>query len=195
MLIGYARTSTQDQVAGFEDQLAELTKAGCEHIYKEQVSSVVERDQLNAMLSFIRKGDVVVVTKLDRLCRNVVQLLETVTLIEAKGASLRILGMQLDTGTATGRMVLTMLGAVAELERGQMLERTRIGLAKAKAEGRCRGRPPHQMAKATTVRTLLAGGMGPVEVAEQTGMSRASVWRISKGMDAGFDTSMCRVKA
>ncbi len=184
MLIGYARTSTEDQVAGFEAQLGELTTAGCKKIFQEQVSSVAERDQLTELLSYVRDGDTVVVTKLDRLARSVAHLLSIVASIEARGASLRILAMQLDTSTATGKLMLTTLGAVAEFERSMMLERQRVGIAKAKAEGRYKGRPATAMKQGDAVRTLMAEGLGAVAIADRLGISRASVWRISRALDA-----------
>src|SRR5690606_41482934 len=117
MLIGYARTSTLDQVAGFEAQRRDLEAAGCQKIFAEQVSSVGNRVQLKAALDYLREGDILVVTKLDRLARSVRDLMEIVDTIEAKGAGLRILGMNLDTTTPTGRLMLQVLGAVAEFER------------------------------------------------------------------------------
>lgn len=183
MLIGYARTSTLDQVAGFEAQKRDLELAGCRKLFSEQVSSVSQRDELDAMLEFIREDDVVVVTKLDRLARSVRDLLEIVARIEAKGASLRILAMQLDTGTATGKLMLTTLGAVAEFERSMMLERQREGISKAKREGKYKGRVPTAKNKADDVRKLLESGVGVCAVAIQTGISRSSVWRIAKGIN------------
>lgn len=184
MLIGYARTSTEDQAAGFEAQRRDLEAVGCKKIYSEQVSSVAERAQLDDLLNFIREGDVVVVTKLDRLARSVRNLLDIVAQIEAKGASLRILAMQLDTSTATGKLMLTTLGAVAEFERSMMLERQKEGIAKAKRDGKYKGRVPTAMAKTDQVRALLADGVGVCAAADQLGISRSSVWRISKAIAA-----------
>ena len=183
MLIGYARTSTLDQVAGFEAQKRDLETAGCRKIYSEQVSSVSERAELDDLLGFIREDDVVVVTKLDRLARSVRDLLDIVARIESKGASLRILAMQLDTGTATGKLMLTTLGAVAEFERSMMLERQKEGIAKAKREGKYKGRKPTAQAKASQLRTLLADGIGLCAAANQLGISRVSAWRISKAVN------------
>ena len=99
--------------------------------------------------------------------------------IEAKGASLRILAMNLDTSTATGRLMLNVLGSVASFEREIMLERQREGIAKAQGEGKYKGRKPTARAKANEVKALLATGAGPVQVAEQLKLSRSSVWRIA----------------
>ena len=128
MLVGYGRTSTVEQEAGLEAQQRDLRAAGCERLFCERVSSVATRAQLEAVLSFVRSGDTLVVTKPDRLARSVSDLLGIVSALEAKGVALRVLSMggsALDTGTPTGRLMLTMLGAVAEFERALMLERQR----------------------------------------------------------------------
>src|SRR5947199_9337367 len=103
MLIGYARTSTLDQTAGFEAQLAELAQAGCEKVFREQVSSVALRAQLEAALDYIREGDVLVVSKLDRLARSTQHLLDVVEPVKRRAAHLHVLDRGMDTGTATGQ--------------------------------------------------------------------------------------------
>ena len=180
MLIGYARTSTLEQKAGLEGQERELTAAGCERLYIEQVSSVdvVARVKLAEVLDFIREGDVLVVTKLDRLARSVQHLLEVLDKLTKKGASLRILGLGIDTATPTGKLMLTILGSIAEFERGIMLERQREGISKAQAEGRYKGRKPTAQAKAAEVRSLHQNGVRPTDIAKQLGIGRASVYRI-----------------
>ncbi|MEK0084201.1 recombinase family protein [Benzoatithermus flavus] len=189
MLIGYARTSTTDQEASFEAQQEELRKAGCEKVYREQVSAVAkERPQLDKALGHLRPGDVLVVTKLDRLARSVEHLIALVRQIEASGASLRILGLGLDTATPTGRLMLTMLGAVAEFERSLMLERQRVGIEKAKGEGKYKGRKPTARAKSAQVMDLKAQGVGPAEIARRLGIGRASVYRILGRRLASGDT-------
>ena len=177
MLIGYARTSTTEQVAGLEAQQRDLEAAGCTRIFAEQVSSVAEREQLSAALDYLRDGDVLVVTKLDRLARSVRDLMEIVHQVEAKAAGLRILAMNLDTTTPTGRLMLQVLGAVAEFERAIMLERQREGIAKAKAEGKYKGRAKTAMAKAGEVESMLAAGVSPTEVARKLRIGRSSVYR------------------
>jgi DNA invertase Pin-like site-specific DNA recombinase len=99
MIVGYARTSTVEQVAGFEAQLKELEAAGCEKVFQEQVSSVTTRAQLQAAMEFIREGDVFVVTKLDRLARSVMDLMTILQSLDRKKAALRILNMGIDTQT------------------------------------------------------------------------------------------------
>lgn len=186
MIVGYARTSTTDQKAGLEAQLRDLRAAGCDEVYQEEVSSVdtVNREKLAEVLRFIRQGDVLIVTKLDRLARSVKHLHDVVEAITAKGASLRILDMSIDTGTSSGRLMLNLLGSIAQFEREIMLERQREGIAKAKAEGKYTGRKPTARAKSEEVLRLVAEGMPAAEVAEKLGIGRASVYRIIKGSEA-----------
>src|SRR5258706_15430094 len=177
MLIGYARTSTTEQVAGLDAQQRDLEAAGCNRVFAEQVSSVAQRDQLEAAVDYLRDGDVLVVTKLDRLVRSMRDLLEIVARIEAKGAGLRVLAMHLDTTTATGRLMMNVLGSVAEWERSMMLERQREGIAKAKAAGKYRGRARTAMTKAGEVESMLAAGVNPTDIARRLGIGRSSVYR------------------
>lgn len=180
MLIGYARTSTLDQKASIEAQVRDLRAAGCEKIFQEQVSSVDvrRREQLSQALDFVREGDALVVTKLDRLARSVAHLLEITHYLAERGVALRILDLGIDTGTATGKLLLTVLGGIAEFEREIMLERQREGIAKAKAAGKYKGRKPTARAKSKDVLELHAQGVGPTEIARRLGIGRASVYRI-----------------
>lgn len=177
MQIGYARTSTLEQVAGLEAQQRDLEAAGCEKVFSERVSSVSQREQLEAVIDYLRDGDSLVVTKLDRLARSMRDLIAIKDRIEAKGAGLRILAMNLDTTTATGKLMLNVLGSVAEFEREIMLERQREGVAKAKAEGKFKGRAPTARAKAGEVEAMLAAGESPTVVAKKLGIGRSSVYR------------------
>jgi DNA invertase Pin-like site-specific DNA recombinase len=146
MIVGYARTSSLAQLAGLEAQERELRAAGCDKIFREQVSSVAERAQLEAALDYVREGDSICVTKIDRLARSVGDLLAIVARLEAKRVSLRVLSISgnqpLDTSTSTGRLMLAVIGAVGQAEREAMLERQREGIARAKREGRYKGRVP-----------------------------------------------------
>jgi len=108
-----------------------------------------------------------VVTKLDRLARSVAHLVEIAGRLQKKGVSLRILGMGIDTGTATGRMMLNIVGAIAQFEREMMLERQREGISKAKAEGKYTGRKPTAKAKTVKVRQMREQGVRLVEIARQ----------------------------
>lgn len=117
MIIGYARTSTLHQVAGFEAQVQELRRAGCEKLFQEQASTRSDRSQLRAALEFVRDGDVFVVTRLDRLARSVADLMGIIDGLERKRVGLRILNLGMDTQTPTGRLMLTVLGGVAQGRR------------------------------------------------------------------------------
>ena len=176
------RTSSLAQVAGLEAQERELRAAGCDKIFAEQVSSVAQREQLEAALDYVREGDTFTVTKLDRLARSVGDLLEIVARLEAKKVSLRVLAMSgaqpLDTGTAIGRLMLAVIGAVGQAEREAMLERQREGIAKAKAEGRYKGRVPTVRRQAAEIIRLKEEGVRPSEIASRLGIGRASVYRV-----------------
>ena len=185
MQIGYARSSTLDQKASIEAQLRDLNAAGCEKVFQEQVSSVdvARREQLALALDFVRQGDTLTVAKLDRLARSVAHLLTIVEQLKAKGASLRILNLGIDTSTPTGKLMLTMLGGIAEFEREIMLERQREGIEKARRDGKYKGRQPTAMAKAAEVREMITQGVKPAEAAKRAGISIRSLYRI-KGSDA-----------
>lgn len=181
MLVGYSRTSTAEQVAGLEEQSRVLAATGCARIFEEQVSSVAMRAQLDAAIAFVREGDTLVVTKIDRLARSTTDLLNVIATLERKGVGMRILdlgGTDVDTQSATGRMLLTIMAAVAEAERTMMLERQKIGVAKAKAEGRYKGRVPTARRQSGRVMELRASGLGPSAIAAALSISRASVYRI-----------------
>jgi DNA invertase Pin-like site-specific DNA recombinase len=183
MLIGYARTSTVDQQAGFEAQLVELNTYGCERTYQEQVSAVATRTQLEAAIDMLREGDKLVVTKLDRLARSVSHMGDLLEQIEAKGAGLVILSMgneRVDTSTATGKLILNMMVSVAQFEREMMKERQVEGIKRAQAEGKYKGRVPKAMQQADKVKALVAAGVDRVKVQEQLGMSKASYYRCLK---------------
>jgi DNA invertase Pin-like site-specific DNA recombinase len=182
MIIGYARTSSFDQVAGLDAQVRDLLAVGVEKVFSEQVSSV-DRDRrvkLADALDFIREGDTLIVTKPDRLARSSAHLHELLERITAKGAALRVLSMGLDTSTPTGKLLLSVMGAVAEFEREVMLERQREGIARAKAEGKYRGRQPTARAQTMAVIDLYRQGVTPTEIAKRLGIGRASAYRIVK---------------
>jgi DNA invertase Pin-like site-specific DNA recombinase len=177
MRVGYARTSTLEQQAGFEAQLRELKAAGCQKVFQEQVSSVGKREQLEAALDFVREGDILSVTRLDRLARSTQHLLEIVERVKRKGANLQILGLGIDMSTATGQLIFTIIAGIACFEREMMLERQREGIAKAKAEHRYKGRKPTARAKSAEIRVLTEQGLGATEIARKLGIGRASVYR------------------
>jgi DNA invertase Pin-like site-specific DNA recombinase len=188
--VGYCRTSTLEQQAGLDAQVRDLTAAGCEKIFSEQVSAVGKRPQLEAALDFIREGDALIVTKLDRLARSTQHLLEISDRVKAKKADLSILNLGADTSTATGKLIFTIIGAVGAFERELMLERQREGIAKAKAEGRYRGRKPTARARAAEVKALKANGVRPVDIARRLGIGRASVYRVL-GAEAERENARC----
>ncbi len=178
-LIGYGRVSTADQKAGLEAQLRDLKAAGCVKVFYEELSAIAtKRPELERALDYLRDGDMLIVTKPDRLARSTADLLDIATRLESKCVTLRILSMNVDTGTPTGKLLLTMLGAIATFERELMLERQREGISKAKAEGRYKGRAPTAKAKSAQVVDLHRSGIGPVEIARRLQIGRSSVYRI-----------------
>lgn len=178
MIIGYARTSTVDQIAGFGAQIGRLGEAGCEKLFQEQVSSVGKRGQLEAAIEFVREGDVLVVTKLDRLARSVADLMATIQKLDNKAVGLRILDLGMDTHTPTGKLMLTVLGGIAQFEREMMLERQREGIAKGKAAGRYRGRKPIARESQAEVLRLAALGLTKANIAQKLGLGEATVYRV-----------------
>lgn len=180
MKIGYARTSTVEQIAGLEGQERDLKAAGADKVFSERVSSVAKRDQLEAALEFCREGDTLIVTKLDRLARSMAHLVTITQQLEKKGVTLNVLAMNLDTSTPTGKLMLNLLGSIAQFERELMLERQLEGIAKAKAEGKYKGRVPTAQRKAADVIKLKAEGLKAEEIADRLKISRASVFRVLK---------------
>ena len=185
-LVGYARASTLDQKASIEGQERDLKAAGCHKTFSESVSSVdtEERHQLWAAMDYLREGDVLVVTKLDRLARSTADLSRLVEQLHQKGAALRVLDIGLDTSTSTGRLMLNLLGSIAQFEREVMLERQREGIERARREGKYKGRKPTARQKADNVLDLWNQGVGATEIARKVGVGRASVYRILKDKEA-----------
>jgi DNA invertase Pin-like site-specific DNA recombinase len=178
MLVGYGRTSTVEQSGSLERQVQRLSALGCERVFSEQISSVARRAALDEALAFVRQGDTLVVTRLDRLARSVADLVDITRTLDRKGVSLSILDLSLDTSTPTGQLMLNLLGSIAQFERQLMLDRQKEGIQRAKAAGRYKGRKPTAMAKAEEVRAMVGAGEKPSSVARALGISRASVYRI-----------------
>ena len=181
ILVRYVRTSTCDRQAGLDAQIRDLKASGCEEIFSEQVSAVAERDRLKEALRFVRRGDTLVAGKPDRLARNTTDLLRIVDDLDRRGVGLIMLsmgGQRIDTRSPTGKLMVTMLAAIAEFERGLLLERQREGVAKAKLDGKDRGRKPTARAKAADVIRLNAEGLQRTEIAARLGIGIASVYRV-----------------
>lgn len=181
MLVGYARTSTVEQAAGLDAQIRDLSTAGAERIFSEQLSSVAKRDKLAETLAFVRDGDVLVVTKPDRLARSTAELLTIESDLTHRGIGLLILSMggtPLDTRNPTAKLMLTILAGVAAFEREIMLERQREGIAKAKSDGKYRGRAPTARRQADSIRTMRATGKTPSDIAKALGIGLSSVYRL-----------------
>jgi DNA invertase Pin-like site-specific DNA recombinase len=182
-LVGYARTSTADQDAGLTAQFRDLKAAGCTKVLQEQASSIAERSQLERALEYVRGGDTLVVTKVDRLARSTTGAWETVKRLESVddgGAGLRVLnlgGETVDTKSATGKLILTIFAGFAQFEREIMLERQREGIAKAKAEKRYLGRKPSARLKAGEGVRLFKDGRTVSQVANLLAIGRGSVYR------------------
>jgi DNA invertase Pin-like site-specific DNA recombinase len=146
MKIGYARVSTQDQDLAL--QLDALTKEGCEKIFQEKASGAQrDRPELKAALGYMRKGDTLVVWKIDRLARSMKQLIETIESFQDGGIGLKSLQDPIDTSSPSGKLVFHIFAALAEFERGVIRERTTAGLQAARERGRVGGRPPALSAK------------------------------------------------
>jgi DNA invertase Pin-like site-specific DNA recombinase len=178
MLIGYARSSTVEQEAGYDAQVRDLQKAGCEKIFAEKVSSVARRDQLEAAIDYIRDTDQLIVTKLDRFARSTADAIELERRISAKGATLKILNLSIDTSTATGRLTFNVIASIAQFERELMLERQREGIAAAKAKGLYKGRKPTVRMQTVEIHRLHDEGISNAEIARRLGVHRSNVGRV-----------------
>lgn len=179
MLIGYCRVSTTDQNINLQED--ELEKAGCERIFSDVVSgSKTERVGLKEALDFARKGDVIVVWKIDRLGRSLKHLIEVINDLQAKGIGFRSLTQNLDTTSAGGMLIFNVFASVAEFERSLISERCRAGLMSARARGRVGGRPRSlDQKKIEIAKTLYADGKTPVKAICEAlgGVSRATFYR------------------
>ena len=178
--IGYARVISTDQDLAIQEEA--LRAAGCTIVRSEKRSGtkIEGRDQLQTILDFLHAGDVLTVTRLDRLVRSVGDLMRIVDLLAEKGASLRVLNANIDTSTASGKAFLGMLGAFAEFETNLRRERQLEGIAKAKIAGVYKGRPAS--IDADQVRQLKSDGQGASEIAKRLGIGRASVYRLLAGV-------------
>jgi DNA invertase Pin-like site-specific DNA recombinase len=173
-VIGYARVSTIDQDLSIQE--AALRAAGCDVIRAEKRSGATTqgRDELRTVLDFLHAGDVLMVTRIDRLARSIADLQDIVRQVRVRGASLKATEQPIDTGTAAGKCFFDMLGVFAEFETNLRKERQLEGIAKAKANGVYKGR--RASIDAATVREMKAHG--PTAIAKALGIGRASVYRV-----------------
>lgn len=186
MLIGYARVSTDEQNLGM--QLDALRAAGCEKVFCDEAISGAEtnRRELNKALRALSAGDVLVVWKLDRLGRSLAHLIQVITLLDAEGIGFRSLSEAIDTTTASGRLLFHIMGAIAEFERSLISERTRAGMAAAKARGQTLGRERKLTDEDASWarRTIALGRMTPYEVARTLRVSMPTLYRALRRTEA-----------
>jgi DNA invertase Pin-like site-specific DNA recombinase len=177
-MYGYARVSTLSQSNDL--QITRLRAAGCDVVRQEAVSgrSRVGRSELETILEFVRPGDALVVVKLDRLGRSTRDVLNLVHELESKGAALRVLEPEIDTSRPEGRVILTTLSMVAEMELTFIKERQRAGIEAAKAKGTYKGRK--KSIDRDAVQRLRQEGVGATEIARRLGIGRASVYKVLK---------------
>lgn len=176
MLIGYARVSKDEQ--NLDLQLDALKAAGVERIFTDKISGVKERKGLNDALSHLREGDVLTVWKLDRLGRSTIELMMLLNELHKRKVEFKSLTDGIDTATPMGKFYFTMSSALAQLERDRLIERTRAGLAAAKARGRNGGRKPKLTAEQIEMaKRLLESGKPPREVAKAFSVGRTTLYR------------------
>jgi DNA invertase Pin-like site-specific DNA recombinase len=181
MNIGYARVSTQDQNLDLQNDA--LKAADCEQIYTDKMSGAkTNRPGLDEILGFIRKGDTLVVWKLDRLGRSLKHLIQVMQLLDERGIYFKSVQESLDTSTPGGKLIFHVFGALAEFERDIIRERTLAGLASARARGRVGGRPRKLSKKQVEMaKNLMADINIPIaEICETMGVSKATLYRYSK---------------
>lgn len=192
---GYARTSSLEQQAGLNDQVARLKAAGCDSVVAEQVSAtdMEARTAWTALMASLKAGDTVSITKIDRVARSISDMVGITKALNDIGASIRILDMNIDTKTPTGALMLNIFTSVAQFEKDMMLERQRVGIAAAKERDKTlpleqrtyKGAKPTARAKADAVLALLADGTRTKEqVAKDLNIGVASVYRILKAHKA-----------
>lgn len=176
--IGYARVSTLDQ--DHTTQIEKLESINCKRIFTEKKSGTTKesRTALADCMEYLREGDTLAITKIDRLARSARDLHNIVHDLEARGISLLVLDQQIDTSTSTGKAFLGMLATFAEFETNIRKERQLEGITKAKKEGKYKGRKPTAKLLKPKMLKLLEGGMSKPKIAKEIGISVASVYRI-----------------
>lgn len=191
MRVGYARVSTREQTASLDTQREALTEAGCERIFEDVISGArSKRPGLDAARQFVRPGDVLTVTRLDRLGRSLSDTIFTVRELAEADVRLYTLDMQLDSGTPAGAFTINILSVLAEQELQTIRARTREGLAHARKQGRAGGRPPALSPEAVdAVLAALAAGMSMADVARVHGVSRWTISRVKHAADTDAETT------
>jgi DNA invertase Pin-like site-specific DNA recombinase len=177
MLIGYARVSTHDQTLTLQQDA--LTAAGCNKIFTDTASGAkTERKGLEAVLNFVRKGDTLVVWRLDRLGRSLPHLITTMTALEERGIGFKSLTENIDTTTSGGKLIFHIFGALAEFERNLIKERTQAGLVAARARGKKGGRPKAMtVQKRSIAQELYDAGHPILDICRTLKISRATLYR------------------
>ena len=177
MIIGYARVSTKDQTT--ETQIQQLKALGCERIYQEAVSGKdAERKELKACMDFCREGDTLIVMKVDRIARRTIDALEIADKLKAKGVGLKCMDLgDIDINSDMGRVIYTTIAAFAEMERKRILQRSREGIERAKAEGKHMGRPSDVELRDKILR-LHSEGMAKLAISKALGCSRTTVYKV-----------------
>lgn len=182
--LGYARVSTFDQ--HLDQQITALTVAGCERLFTEKATGTrTDRPELMRLLEYAREGDVLVVWRLDRLGRSLRHLLDVVGDLEERGIGFKSLTESIDTTTSTGRLIFNVFGAISEFERDLIVDRTKAGLAAARARGAKPGRKPALSAdQIAIVQQMHSSGQHTVEaIAKVVGVSRATIYRALPSTD------------
>lgn len=175
-ILGYARVSTGDQdVAG---QTMRLSEAGAIKVFSDVRSGkTMERPGLEALLAYARDGDTLAVVRLDRLGRSLGELLTTVAMLKERGIALLSLEEKIDTNSAAGELIFHVFGAIAHFERRLIAERTKDGIAAARARGKRPGRQPLDADKIAAALSLVKSGLSPTAAAKQLGLGRSTVYR------------------
>ena len=182
MFVGLARSSTLEQIASLKGQIRDLEAYGCRRVFKEQVSSQAECEQLETALGILGTGDKLVVTKLEYLARSVQHLGQIIERVNSAGASLVVLdmgGAVIDTSkNISGKMILNVISSIAQFERKMMLKRRSEGIVKAKADGKYKGRKPTARAKTNMVKLALGKGTNKAQICRDLDISKTSLFRI-----------------
>lgn len=189
MKIGYCRTSIHGQRESLATQEEQLRAQGCEKIFSDAASSAkAPRPGLTDLLSFARKGDVIIVTRLDRLGHSITDTLSNIQLLDKQGVSITSLDTGLDTSAPDGRLALSVLTSLVQWERDLLIERTKEGLAHARAQGRTGGRSPKlEPSQQEAALAALSEGMSENQVAAAFGVSRSTISRLKKRIKQSRD--------